>query len=68
MLDDAIDLLPESKLVKLVSQYLDVAKLRPDGKAKGTLLAKGLKEPGLWPGSGPVKRGQNLRLTPFIPI
>ncbi len=40
MLDDAIDLLPESKLVKLVGQYLDVAKLRPDGKAKGTLLAE----------------------------
>jgi hypothetical protein len=40
MLDDAIDLLPQSKLVKLVGQYLDVAKLGPDGKAKGTLLAE----------------------------
>jgi hypothetical protein len=40
MLDDAFDLLPESKLVKLVGQYLDVAKLRPDAKAKGTLLAE----------------------------
>jgi hypothetical protein len=40
MLDDAIDLLPQSKLVKLVGQYLDVAKVRPDGKAKGTLLAE----------------------------
>jgi hypothetical protein len=31
MLDDAIDLLPQSRLVKLVGQYLDVAKLRHDG-------------------------------------
>ena len=27
LLDDAIDLLPQSKLVKLVGQYLDMAKL-----------------------------------------
>lgn len=40
MLDDAIDLLPQSKLVKLVGQYLDVAKLHPDAKAKGTLLSE----------------------------
>ena len=40
MLDDAIDLLPQSKLVKLVGQYLDVAKLRPDGTTKSTLLAE----------------------------
>jgi hypothetical protein len=40
MLDDAIDLLPQSKVVKLVGQYLDVTKLRPDAKAKGTLLAE----------------------------
>ena len=40
MLDDAIDLLPQSKLVKLVGQYLDVAKLRPDGTTKATLLAE----------------------------
>jgi hypothetical protein len=40
MLDDAIDLLPQSRLVKLVGQYLDVAKLRPDGETKGTLLGE----------------------------
>lgn len=32
--------MPQSKLVKLVGQYLDVTKLRPDGKAKATLLAE----------------------------
>ena len=40
MLDDAIDLLPQSKLVKLVGQYLDVAKVRPNAKAKGTLVTE----------------------------
>ncbi|MGH8564260.1 MAG: hypothetical protein ACREXW_09275 [Gammaproteobacteria bacterium] len=32
--------MPESKLVKIVGQYLDVTKLRPDAKAKATLLAE----------------------------
>jgi hypothetical protein len=39
MLDEAIDLLPESKLAKLAGRYLDPARLRPDGSAKGSLLA-----------------------------
>ena len=39
MLDDAIDLLPQANLAKLVSQYLDVKQLRPDapGKKKNLL-------------------------------
>jgi hypothetical protein len=39
MLDDAIDLLPPTKLVKLVSGYLDVKLLRPDAPGKKNLLA-----------------------------
>jgi len=39
MLDQAIDLLPQAKLVKLVKSFLDPAKLRPDSKSKGSLLA-----------------------------
>lgn len=41
MLDDAIDLLPPTKLHQLVRKYLDVDSLRPDGKsgAKANLLA-----------------------------
>jgi hypothetical protein len=39
MLDEAIDLLPSAKLQKLVKRYLDLEKLQPDDKAKGTLLA-----------------------------
>lgn len=39
MLDDAIDLLPPAKLMKLVSSYLDVRQLRPDAPGKKNLLA-----------------------------
>ena len=39
MLDDAIDLLPQAKLLKLVRQYLDPSKLQPDSKARGNLLS-----------------------------
>lgn len=38
MLNDAIDLLPQTKLRKLVKHYIDASTLRPDGKAKGNLL------------------------------
>lgn len=41
MLDEAIDLLPPAKLVKLVGRYLDVQQLRPDADAvEKTLLAE----------------------------
>lgn len=40
MLDDAIDLLPPAKLARLVSGYLDVKQLRPDGPGKKNLLAE----------------------------
>jgi hypothetical protein len=39
MLDDAITVLPQSTLRKLVAQYLDPAELRPDGARKENLLA-----------------------------
>jgi hypothetical protein len=39
MLDEAIDLLPEAKLQKLVKRYVDPSTLQPDGKAKGNLLS-----------------------------
>jgi len=39
MLDEAIDLLPQAKLLKLVKGYIDPERLRPDGKAKGNLLS-----------------------------
>lgn len=39
MLDDAITLLPQTKLRKLIAQYLDPAELRPDGARKEDLLA-----------------------------
>jgi hypothetical protein len=39
MLDDAIDLLPPAKPIKLVSGYLDVKLLRPDAPGKKNLLA-----------------------------
>jgi hypothetical protein len=39
MLDDAIDLLPQAKLLKLVKRYLDPSKLQPDSKARGNLLS-----------------------------
>jgi hypothetical protein len=40
MLDDAIDLLPPSKLCKIAGQYLDLKRLRPDAPtaAKATLI------------------------------
>ena len=39
MLDDAITLLPESKLRKLIAQYLNPHEFRPDGARKVDLLA-----------------------------
>jgi hypothetical protein len=39
MLDEAIDLLPQTKLLKLISRYVDPSTLRPDDKAKGNLLS-----------------------------
>jgi hypothetical protein len=39
LLDEAIDLLPQSKLIKLVEQFWDPATLRPDDPTKGDLLA-----------------------------
>ncbi len=41
MLDDAIDLLPPSKLHKIARKYLDLKRLRPDGEkaTKSSLLA-----------------------------
>jgi hypothetical protein len=39
MLDDAITLLPQTTLRKLIAQYLDPAELRPDGARKEDLLA-----------------------------
>lgn len=39
MLDDAIDLLPPAKLVKLVGSYLDLKQLLPDAPGKKNLLA-----------------------------
>jgi hypothetical protein len=38
LLDEAIDLLPQSKLIKLVEHFWDPATLRPDDTAEGTLL------------------------------
>jgi hypothetical protein len=39
MLDDAITLLPRTKLRKLIAQYLNPAELRPNGERKENLLA-----------------------------
>lgn len=38
MLDEAIELLPDAKLAKLMGRYLDLKQLRPDPKGKGSLL------------------------------
>ena len=38
LLDEAIDLLPQSKLAKLIEHYVDPKELRPDSKRKGALL------------------------------
>jgi hypothetical protein len=40
MLDDAITLLPQTKLRRLIAQYLDPAEVRPDGARKENLLAE----------------------------
>ncbi len=40
MLDDAIELLPPSKLAKLAGRYLDVNDLQPPGPGQGGLLAQ----------------------------
>lgn len=39
ILDDAIDMLPQAKLLKLVKRYVEPSRLRPDGNAKGCLLS-----------------------------
>ncbi len=39
MLDDAITLLPESKLRKLIAHYLNPVELRPGGAGKENLFA-----------------------------
>jgi hypothetical protein len=39
MLDEAIDLLPQSKLLKLVKRYIDPSELQPDGDGQGNLLS-----------------------------
>jgi hypothetical protein len=38
LLDDAIDLLPQTKLIKLIEHYVDPSDLRPDRRRKGVLL------------------------------
>jgi hypothetical protein len=38
LLEEAIDMLPPAKLIKLVKPFVDVARLRPDSKARGRLL------------------------------
>jgi hypothetical protein len=39
MLDEAIDLLPQSKLLKLIKRYFDPSKLQPDGDGQGNLVS-----------------------------
>lgn len=39
MLEEAIDMLPPAQLAKLVKPFVNLAKLRPDRKARGRLLA-----------------------------
>ncbi len=39
MLDEAIDLLPQAKLLRMVKRYIDPSRLWPDGNAKGGLLS-----------------------------
>jgi len=39
MLEDAITLLPQTKLRKLIAQYLNPVDLRPDGAGKEDLFA-----------------------------
>jgi hypothetical protein len=40
MLDEALDLLPDAQLSKLVGQYIDLKRLRPDGSGKDDLFAQ----------------------------
>jgi hypothetical protein len=40
MLDEALDLLPDGKLAKLVGQYVDLKRLRPDGPGKDDLFGE----------------------------
>jgi hypothetical protein len=39
MLDEAIGLLPQSKLLKLIKRHIDPSKLQPDGDGQGNLLS-----------------------------
>jgi hypothetical protein len=39
MLDEALDLLPQSKLLKLIKRYVDPSKLEPDGDGQTDLLS-----------------------------
>lgn len=39
LLDEALDMLPEKKLAKLIGRYLDLRTLRPDSAKKASLLA-----------------------------
>ena len=39
MVDDAIELLPERKRLKLIKRYIDLSMLQPDGEAKKNLLS-----------------------------
>jgi len=39
MLNEAIDFLPQAKLLKLVKRYLDPSELEPDGEDRGNLLS-----------------------------
>jgi hypothetical protein len=39
LLNEAIDLLPQAKLLKLVKRYLDPSELEPDGEDRGNLLS-----------------------------
>jgi hypothetical protein len=40
LLDEALELLPDAKLVRLVRQYIDIKALRPDGAKKGDVFAE----------------------------
>ena len=37
--EEAIDMLPQAQLIKLVKPFVDPARLRPDSRARGSLLA-----------------------------
>lgn len=40
IIEEAIDMLPQAKLIKLVKPFVDPAQLRPDRRARGRLLAE----------------------------